>query len=120
MEQSRKYSRVQAAAFQKLWLWHYQKRFPVALYAPLQEYIITLQDEQVEAFLFILETLLDAHRAKYPMGGVLVEPNPHQEYADRFDKEMIAVRHPQGGATLQSFDASEWLQAVLQRFQDRK
>lgn len=101
------------------------QRFPIALYAPLQEYIITLQDEQVEAFMHILETLLDAPCAKYPMGGVLVEPNPHQEYADRARvfppaNQQICV------AAMQSFDASECafnvteLQAAMQRIRDRK
>ena len=70
-----KYTRTQEAAFQKLWSWNYLQKFPVALYAPLQELVCAMSDEAIETFLHILETLFAAQdkvqAAKFPTGGYL-------------------------------------------------
>jgi hypothetical protein len=98
-EQSRKpkYTRVQEAAFQKLWIWNYQQRFPIALYPLLQDLVAGLNDASIERLLHIAETYFEAQdtlqaakQAKYPLGGYITEPNPYQEYRERF-KELLEV-----------------------------
>ena len=83
-EQSRqsKYTPIQEAALQKLWVWNYQRKFPVSAAAPLQALVTEMSDAQVEKFMQLLAMLFDAwdkqaaKQVVYTTGGYVLPEAP--------------------------------------------
>ena len=88
-----KYTPIQEAALQKLWVWNYQRKFPVSAAAPLQALVTAMSDEQVEKFIQLLAMLFDAwdkqaaKQVVYPTGGYVMYVPP--EAPEVFKGEFV-------------------------------